>query len=694
MSTDLQPRHGRRPPHPCGAASAAACDARRGRGHARCDPADYLDLFDPLRSGADLRGRIVAVQPETADAATLVIKPGRGWARPRARPVRPHRRRRRRRPPVARLLADPRPAAPTAASRSPSRRIPDGVVSNHLVRRARPGTMVQLDQAAGDFVLPDPIAGQGAVRHRRQRHHPGDRDAAQPVLPRRAGRSADIVLLHSALSARRGDLRRRAAAATPPRGRLRLVERHTDVRRRCSTSPTWTTLVPDLAERTTWACGPAGLLDALEEHHDRRAALPLHTERFRLGGRRDRRGRHGHASPKTGAVVEADGATPILDAAEDAGVLMPSGCRMGICFGCVAAAARGRRARPAQRRAHHRRARRRRPHPDLRHRPPPAPATSTTDPPQRPAPTERRPTMTVIQKKPDNPIAHLTAEDIEQLGSELDAIRQDVIDRRGERDAAYIRKVIDVQRKLELGSRAVLLVSLLPAGLGRRHRRPVGRQDPREHGDRPQRPARPVGLDARPEDPLDHLGVGQRLAGRAVEALAQRAAPHLHQRDRQGQRPRLRHHARRRGPALAPVLPRPAAVELHQRAASSSTASRRTTSSSAQTMREEARPRTPSSRRRLKQVLQQDPQAGRPRTTSSTRCCPAHRLVPARPWPRTSPPTWSATCGATRSSCAGTSPRASRPSSGARSRARPAASGTCARCSARPTSPAPRPCTS
>jgi ferredoxin len=35
------------------------------------------------------------------------------------------------------------------------------------------------------------------------------------------------------------------------------------------------------------------------------------------------------------AVVEADGSTPILDAAEAAGVLMPSGCRMGICFGCV-----------------------------------------------------------------------------------------------------------------------------------------------------------------------------------------------------------------------------------------------------------------------------------------------------------------------------------------------------------------------
>ena len=42
-------------------------------------PSDYLDLIDPLRSGADLRGRVVEVRPETADAVTVVIRPGRGW---------------------------------------------------------------------------------------------------------------------------------------------------------------------------------------------------------------------------------------------------------------------------------------------------------------------------------------------------------------------------------------------------------------------------------------------------------------------------------------------------------------------------------------------------------------------------------------------------------------------------------------
>ena len=70
--------------------------------------------------------------------------------------------------------------------------------------------------------------------------------------------------------------------------------------------------------------------------------------------------------------------------------------------------------------------------------------------------------MTTIQKKADNPIAHLSADDIEELGRELDAIRAEVIASRGAADAAYIRRLIKTQRSLELGSRVVLLASVLP----------------------------------------------------------------------------------------------------------------------------------------------------------------------------------------------------------------------------------------
>ena len=70
--------------------------------------------------------------------------------------------------------------------------------------------------------------------------------------------------------------------------------------------------------------------------------------------------------------------------------------------------------------------------------------------------------MTVLQKKPTSPIDHLTAEGIENIAKEFDAIRAEFIEKRGDHDAKYIRKVIDTQRKLELGSRAVLLFSLFP----------------------------------------------------------------------------------------------------------------------------------------------------------------------------------------------------------------------------------------
>ncbi len=70
--------------------------------------------------------------------------------------------------------------------------------------------------------------------------------------------------------------------------------------------------------------------------------------------------------------------------------------------------------------------------------------------------------MTALQNKTVDPTAHLTAEDVEEIGRALDEIRAAVVASRGERDAAYIRRVIAVQRRLELGSRAVLLASLFP----------------------------------------------------------------------------------------------------------------------------------------------------------------------------------------------------------------------------------------
>jgi fatty acid desaturase len=58
--------------------------------------------------------------------------------------------------------------------------------------------------------------------------------------------------------------------------------------------------------------------------------------------------------------------------------------------------------------------------------------------------------------------AHLTEADVEALGRELDAIRRDIEESRGERDAAYIHRAIRLQRGLAVGGRAALFASSFP----------------------------------------------------------------------------------------------------------------------------------------------------------------------------------------------------------------------------------------
>ncbi|MGZ4456577.1 MAG: ferredoxin reductase [Nocardioides sp.] len=290
---------------------------------------DVLDVFHPLRRGADLRGRVVSVTAETADAATLVIKPGKDWAgHVPGQYLR-----------VGVDVDGVRLWRTYSLTHGPRRdrcisitvkAIPGGVVSNHLVHRVRAGQMIHLGQAEGDFVLPDPMPGKLLLVTAGSGITPVI-GMLRNLFNRAVPFSADIVLLHSALSRAEvifGDELRQYAAE----GRLRLVELHTDVHGMLDVDDL-ATIVPDLGERTTYACGPVGLLDALEAHHGERD-LPLHLERFRTAVVVT--GEGGTLSfTRSGTSLEADGSTPILDAAEAAGVLMPSGCRMGVCFGCV-----------------------------------------------------------------------------------------------------------------------------------------------------------------------------------------------------------------------------------------------------------------------------------------------------------------------------------------------------------------------
>jgi len=297
-------------------------------------PADYLDIIDPLRSGAALLGRIVAIHPETRDAVSLVIKPGRGWRTHSPGQyirigvdvdgVRQWR--------AYSLTSDT--ARADGCISITVKAIPGGRVSNHLVRRATVGTIVQLDHAAGEFTLPAVApakilfltAGSGIT-------------PVMGMLRNTSQHIDDIVVVHSAPTADDvifgAELR-----ALARQGRIRLIEKHTDTDGMLTTAELGT-LVDDHTERETWACGPTGMLDALEQHwNDNGIADRLHTERFRPTV--VTAGEGGTVTfTKSATVLDTPGEQTLLDAGEAAGVLMPSGCRMGICFGCVAPLSQG-----------------------------------------------------------------------------------------------------------------------------------------------------------------------------------------------------------------------------------------------------------------------------------------------------------------------------------------------------------------
>jgi stearoyl-CoA 9-desaturase NADPH oxidoreductase len=291
-------------------------------------PADYLDMARPLRAGADLRARVVGVRRETASAVTVVLRPGDGWqghvpgqyvrVGVEVDGVRLWR---------SYSITSP----PRTADRHitiTAKAIPGGAVSRHLSQELRSGQLVHLDQARGDFVLPDPapdkvlfITGGSGIT---------------PVIGMlRSGLDLldDVVMLHSDRTP--ADVifapELRGLGST---GRVRLIEQHTDSQGFLDAA-TIADLVPDVAERETFVCGPAGLLDAVERRWAAHGLSDqLHLERFRA--RLAPAGEGGTVRfTRTDATVESGGATPILDAGEQAGVLMPSGCRMGICYSCV-----------------------------------------------------------------------------------------------------------------------------------------------------------------------------------------------------------------------------------------------------------------------------------------------------------------------------------------------------------------------
>lgn len=296
-------------------------------------PDDYLQLINPLWSARELRGVVVRVVPETANAATLVIKPGWGWS-PRYKAGqyigigvqvegRWHWR-------SYSLTSVPTEEHSTISITVKA--MPEGFLSQHLVGGLEPGTVVRLAAPRGDFVLPDPppekilflTGGAGLT----------------PVMGmlrmlHRRGSMTDVHLVHSAPSEQDALFRRELHALAEQHEGLKLHEQFTDTMGMLALDRL-DEVVPDWVEREAWVCGPPAMLDAAERvWQAQHLTGKLHVERFSI--QLDGAGGEGGTVTfgSSGRTAEVDGATTLLEAGEQVGVQMPFGCRMGICQSCV-----------------------------------------------------------------------------------------------------------------------------------------------------------------------------------------------------------------------------------------------------------------------------------------------------------------------------------------------------------------------
>ena len=261
-------------------------------------PSDYLDLFSPLRPGAALRGRIVDVQPETADAATIVIRPGADWAGHVPGQY-------------VRVGIDVdgvrqwRAYSLTHDRRRDQQHLDHGQGGPRRDRQQPPGPRgaprhAGAPRAGRPATSSCPRRGQVPLRHRRVAASPRS-SASCATCSRSPSRAsctwcaARTTTSRCCTSRRPSRTRSSSTTSRPSTPRARSAwSPGTTTCTASSTSTGSTSWSPICRERQTFACGPGGAAGGAARSTTRRAGLKLFTEQFRGQPRRRRRGRHRH----------------------------------------------------------------------------------------------------------------------------------------------------------------------------------------------------------------------------------------------------------------------------------------------------------------------------------------------------------------------------------------------------------------
>lgn len=302
----------------------------------------YLEQVDPMWAVNEVRARVVDVRREVDGdhpVATLTLQPTRTWAGHRAGQ---HVQVGLDLPGAARRLtrvftissAASAPGEPlTLTVRAHDHTSERASVSRFLVEDARPGQLLHLSQAMGDFTLPvspatpgvDPLlfvtGGSGitpAMSMVRTLLRDGyDGKAGRPVTFVHFARSPEDQIYATEL----------AEIAEADNGvTVHLV--HDDL----FSTALLDRLVPRWAATDTWACGPEGLIDLVRAAYADSERLRLELFKAPTVASGSTEGTVTFA--RAGASADNSGAS-LLEQAEALGLRPESGCRRGICFSCT-----------------------------------------------------------------------------------------------------------------------------------------------------------------------------------------------------------------------------------------------------------------------------------------------------------------------------------------------------------------------
>lgn len=293
---------------------------------------DALRALHPMLSLTEVRARVVRVIDETPSTKAFILQPNVLWQGATAGQfIRVQVEINGRRESRVYSLSS-RPGARRLAITV--KRQPGGLVSGYLHEQIKAGAVLTISQAMGEFVLPAALpakilllsAGSGItpvmamLRDLQARNYCGD------VMFVHACRSPQEQIFSTTLAYLR--------ASFPS---LRLLQHFTAAAGRLSPDALHAA-VPDLAERSTWMCGPGAWMDDMLGHWRALGIEPsLHSERFvaytilpteQLGAPVS------ISIAGSGQPFTTLGTAPLLMQAEQNGLAPKHGCRIGICRSC------------------------------------------------------------------------------------------------------------------------------------------------------------------------------------------------------------------------------------------------------------------------------------------------------------------------------------------------------------------------